>query len=94
MTPCEYIVVGEFRNDTTQEMTLYLEMTCEEVVLAPSHEIELLARPDPDLLPLTTNYVEGGLQIHPCRVFDPDWHIRFKGKIIKPGYPTRLSEFI
>ena len=92
MSPSEYLVVGEFRNDTPKEMSLYLEMTCEEVVLAPGDEVELLARPDPDLLPLTTDIVEGGLQIHPCRVFDPDWHIRFKGKLMKPGYPTRLAE--
>lgn len=92
MSPSEYLVVGEFRNDTSQEMSLYLEMTCEEVVLAPGQEVELLAKPDPDLLPLTADFVEGGLQIHPCRVVDPDWHIRFKGKVMKPGYPTRLSE--
>jgi hypothetical protein len=73
MTPPEYLVVSEFRNDTTQDMTLYLEMTCEEVVRGPGHEIELLARPGPDWLPWTTDYVEGGLQIHSCRVADPDW---------------------
>ena len=92
MSPSEYPVVGEFLNDTQREMTLYLEMTCEEVVLEPGHGVELLARPHPDLLPLTMNIVEGGLQIHPCRVFDPDWHIRFKGRLMKPGFPTRLSE--
>jgi hypothetical protein len=73
-------------------MSLYLEMTCEEVVLAPDQGVELLAKPDPDLLPLTTDLVDGGIQIHSCRVFDPDWYIRFNGKLIKPGYPTRLSE--
>lgn len=92
MTPAEYWVVGQFINDTREEMRIFLEMTCEEVLLSPGHAVELLARPDADLLPLSINYVEGGLQIHPCRVWDPDWHIRFKGKLIRPGYPTRLSE--
>lgn len=92
MTPSDYLVVGEFRNDTTQDLTIYLEMTCEEVVLAPGHAIELLARPSPDLLPLTIDYVAGGIQIHPYQVWDPDWHVRFNGHIVKPGYPTRLTE--
>jgi hypothetical protein len=92
MHPSEYLVVGEFRNDTGEEMRLVLEMTCEELVLSPGHAVELLARPSPNLLPLTTDLVVGGLQIHPRREFDPDWHVRFNGKIIKPGYPTKLSE--
>jgi hypothetical protein len=92
MHPSEYLVVGVFRNDTNDEMRLFLEMTCEEVILSPGHSVEVLAKPSPDLLPLTTDLVAGGIQIHPCREFDPDWHIRFNGKIIKPGHPSRLSE--
>ncbi len=93
MQPTEYPTVGKFRNDTVSELRLFLEMTCEEVVLSPGHSVELLARPNPDLLPLTIELVDGGLQIHPCRIFDPDWHIRFNGMILKPGYPSRLSEY-
>jgi hypothetical protein len=73
-------------------MRLYLEMLGEEVVLAPGHEVELLALPLEDLLPLTVSYVEGGLQIHPHKEFDPDWHVRFMGKAIRAGHPTILSE--
>ena len=92
MNPPQYPVVGHFRNDTLQDIRLFLEMTCEEVILSPGHAVELLARPDPDLLPLTIDVIADGLQVFPCRVVDPDWHIRFNGKMIKPAYPTRLSE--
>ena len=91
MNPSEFPIVGEFSNDTKKEMTLYLEMLGEEVVLSPGHSIQLLALPTSTLLPLTIDYVEGGLQIHPYKEFDPQWHIRFKGKLIKPGHPTLLS---
>ncbi|WP_396180073.1 hypothetical protein [Flavobacterium sp.] len=91
MQPSEYVIVGEFSNDTKHELRLFLEMTCEEVFLAPGLQIELLARPNPDLLPVHVAAIEGGLQIFPFRDFDPDWHIRFKGKVFKPGYPTRLT---
>lgn len=86
-----YVVVGEFRNDTSREMRLYLEMLGEEVVLSPGHSVELLAMSDPDLLPLTIAYVDDGLQIHPHRVPDPYWHIRFNGRLLRPGHPTVLS---
>lgn len=68
-------------------------MIPEEVILSPGHSVDLLAKPTDDLLPLTIDYVEGGLQIHACREFDPDWHVRFKGKVIKAGSPTRLEEY-
>jgi len=73
-------------------MTLYLEMLGEEVVLAPGNEVELLALPLEGLLPLTVSYVAGGLQIHSHKEFDPDWHVRFKGKKIRAGHPTILAE--
>ena len=92
MQPSDYLVVGQFRNDTPGEIRLLLEMTCEEVILSPGHTVELLARPHPDLLPLTIDVIADGLQVFPYRVADPDWHIRFKAKLIKPAYPTRLSE--
>jgi hypothetical protein len=88
----EHVTVGEFRNDTEGQMRLYLEMLGEEVVLAPGHSVELLAKPSANLLPLTIGYVSGGLQIHPCREFDPDWHVRFRGRLIRAGHPTVLTE--
>jgi hypothetical protein len=88
----EFVVVGEFGNDTGTEMRLFLEMLGEEIVMAPGHSVELMARRTPDLLPLTIDYVDGGLQIHPHKELDPDWHVRFRGKLIRAGHPTILSE--
>lgn len=88
----ELQVVGTFRNETAGEMRLILEMLGEEVVLSPGHSIELLARQSADLLPLTVDYVDHGLQIHPHKEFDPDWHVRFRGKLIRAAHPTILSE--
>jgi len=93
MEPSEYLVVFSHRNDTSSDCHIYLEMVPEEVVLSPGHAIELLAKPTSDLLPLTIDHVEGGLQIYACREFDPDWHVRFNGKVIKAGHPTRLREY-
>lgn len=91
MSSDSHIVVAEFTNDTALEMRLYLEMLGEEIVLAPNHRVELLAKPEPDLQPLTISYVSGGIQVHAFKVVDPDWHIRFKGKLIRAGHPTILS---
>jgi hypothetical protein len=93
MEPSEYPCVGSFRNETSSDLHLYLEMVPEEVILSPGHAVDLLARPTADLLPLTIDYVETGIQIHACREFDPDWHVRFNGKVIKAANPTRLKEF-
>jgi hypothetical protein len=91
MTANEHVVVAEFTNDTPSEMRIFLEMTCEEIFLAPGQHIELLAKPSEHLLPLTIAYKPDGLQVFPHKEWDPDWMIRFEGKLIKPQYPTRLS---
>lgn len=88
----DYVVVGNFSNDTTTDMRIYLEMTCEEIFLSPGHAIELLAKKSDGLLPITVAYVDDGLQIFANKEFDVDWHVRFDGKILKPGYPTRLPD--
>ena len=88
----QHVCVAHFQNDTAAPMTLYLEMLGEQVILGPGHEVELLALPLEDLLPLYVSYVEGGLQIHPHKEFDPDWHVRFRGKVIRAGHPTILSD--
>lgn len=90
--PSDYLVVAEFTNDGDQEMRIFLEMTCEEIFVPVGQTIELLARPSEDLLPITVAYLRDRLQVFACREFDPDWHIRFNGVLLKPGYPTRLSE--
>jgi hypothetical protein len=91
MDTSQHIVVAAFTNDTSHEMRIFLEMTCEEVLLAPGHHIELLASASPDLLPITIAYLSDGLQVFPHKEFDPQWMIRFEGKLIRPQYPTRLS---
>jgi hypothetical protein len=87
-----YPVVGIFRNDTDAEMRLFLELVPQEVVLSPGHSVELLAKPSDGLLPLTIDLVSGGLQIHAFRDWDPDWHVRFKEKVIRVECPTLLNE--
>jgi len=93
MKPNSYQTVGKFKNETISDMTLYLEMVPEEVILSPGDEVELLARPSEGLLPLDVEKVEDGFQIHANKEFDPDWHVRFRGKMIKAGNPTRLADY-
>lgn len=91
MKPESYPVVGQFVNHTSAAFSLYLEMIPEEVILEPGDKVELLARPSAGILPLHIAAVTGGLQIHAQRDWDPDWHIRHRGKIIKVVSPTRLE---
>ena len=93
MPTTEHVVVAEFTNDTQSEMRLFLEMTCEEIFLAPGQHIELLAKPSAHLLPLTFAYLKDGIQVFPHKEWDPDWMIR-KGRLIKPQFPTRLSGLV
>ena len=86
------VSVGNFKNETDRPLVLHLEMLCAEVHLSPGHEIELLAVASPELLPVSISVSDGALSICPNRVFDPEWHVRFKGKLISAGWPTMLSE--
>ena len=93
MSDTHYITVARFRNESAAEMRLYLEMTGAEIVMRPGDVIDLLAPTGGEgLLPITIDSVEGGLQVHPHKQFDPDWHVRFKGKILCAGFPTILAE--
>ena len=82
MRALDYFIVGEFSNETQSDLSLFLEMVPEQVVLSPGHTVELLAKPSDDLLPLAINLVEGGLQIYAHKEAVPDWHVRFNGKVI------------
>lgn len=93
MDPSAYPTVWAIANDTSSDLCLHLEMIPEEVILSPGHSVELLARPTEGLLPLTIEHVPNGFQIHSCREFDPDWHVRFNGKLIKASSPTVLKDF-
>lgn len=92
MNSNDYPVVGSFRNDTNSEMHLYLEMIPEQVTLSPGDEVELLARPSEHLLPIDVERVEDGYHIHAHKEWDPDWHVRYRGKVIKARTPTRLMD--
>lgn len=92
MNPIEYPTVACFGNDTGKDISLHLEMLAEEVIVSPGHTVELLARPSPDLLPISVHQVDGGMQIHPHKEFDPDWHVRFNGKILRAQHPLRLAD--
>ncbi len=92
MTTSQYITVARIGNESKDDMSLYLEMLGIEVVLSPGHVIDLLARASDGLLPITIDHVGSGLQIHPHKEFDPDWHVGFKGKLIRVDRPIRLSE--
>jgi hypothetical protein len=92
MHPQDCPTIGVLSNTTRGETRLFLEMLAEEIVMSPGHSIELPAKPTEGLLPLTISYVVGGLQIHPHKEFDPDWHVRFNGRVIRAGHPTRLIE--
>ena len=92
MNPADYVVVADLKNASDREMRIFLEMTCEEIFLDPGHEIQLLAKPSDGLLPITIHYVNDGLQVFAAKEWDPDWHIRFMGAVIKPNFPTRLAE--
>ncbi len=88
-----YIIVGIFDNHTEQDLSLYLELTCEEVILSPKQSIKLMAKKENGLLPITVSLVTGGLQIYANQIGDPDWYISFNDKIIKPSHPTRLLDY-
>ena len=93
MLPSEYPVVGTIKNDTASEMMLYLEMIPDLVILSPGDEVELLARPSDCLLPLSVERVEDGFHIHAYVDADPDWHVRYRGLVIKAEHPTRLLDY-
>ena len=93
MSPKNYPVVGTFKKETNAEIKLYLEMIPEMVILSPGDEVELLARPSNDLLPISVERVEDGFHIHAYREADPDWHVRYRSLVIKAEHPTRLFDF-
>ena len=93
IAPTAYPVVLDIENHGPEDMEVWLEMVPECVILSPGHRIELLARPDEDLLPLDVSRSTGSWVVHAHRTFDPDWHVRFKGHLLKPATPTRLADF-
>ncbi len=91
-SPADLVVVAHFRNDTSKDLLLFLELTCEEVILSPGHEIDLLARPIEGLRPITIVDEEDGWVVYPHLLVNTDWHIRYKGQIVRADYPTRIAD--
>lgn len=87
-----YISIGKFSNQTDVDLSINLEIHCEEIILNPGHEIELFIENKLGALPVNILYHEKSLQIYP-HTSDPDWLIHYNGRKIVPGYPTRLSEY-
>ena len=75
----DYIYVGDFYNETDKDITIFLEMNCEEIILSPGHKIRLMAENIPDVLPLDILYHSDGLQIYP-KLGVPEWKFEYKGK--------------
>ncbi len=92
-SPADYPVVAELVNDREVDLDVYLEMLCQHVVLSPGHRIELLARPAEGVLPIERTVDATSVTFYASHVMDPDWHVRFKGHLIKPAAPTRLADF-
>jgi hypothetical protein len=94
LPPSAYPVVMALRNDSDDELVVWLEMLPQQVVLGPGHCIELVARPTEGLLPLTMDYCGNAtLQVHANEVADPDWHVRFNDHLIQLAYVTHLAHF-
>ena len=91
--PATYPVVLELENHGKADMAVWLEMVPQCVVLSPGHRIALLARPVEGVLPLDIERTDSGWVIHARYIADPDWHVRFKGHLLKPATPTRLADF-
>jgi len=87
----EFRTVGIFSNETDKEITIFLEMTCEEIHMLPGHEIELLAEDNDDHFPMNILYHHDGLQIYP-KQGSPEWRFIFNGKEYEADYPSKLSE--
>jgi hypothetical protein len=84
--------VGIFANDTDQDITIYLELLCEEIIVSPAQNFELLIEDLPNALPVTIYYCAKGLHIYPHQTI-AEWLIIFNGKKIKPGHPTVLKQY-
>lgn len=88
----KFQTVGYFSNETDKEITVFLELLCEEIVLSPGHEMELLAENKEEHFPVHILYHSTGIQIYPHKG-SPEWLVKFNGKEIVPAHPTKLSEY-
>jgi len=89
----DYQSIGFFVNKTEQPITLFLELTCQEIIMDPNHEIELLIDCLDEDFSVTVLYHNDGLQIYPENIdYSPDWKFKFKGEIYKADYPSILRD--
>jgi len=87
----KFRTVGIFSNETDEDMTVCLEVTCEEIHMSPGHEIELLAEDNDEYFPMNILYHKGSLQIYP-RLGSPEWKFIFNGEEYEADYLSKLSE--
>jgi hypothetical protein len=88
----EFKTVGYISNEMDKDITVFLEILGEEVVLSPGHEMELFSENKEEHFPMHIFYRSDGIQIYPHRG-SPKWLVKFNGKEIVPAYPTKLSEY-
>jgi len=67
MSPETYLVVAEIKNDSANNMRLFLEMLGAEVVLSPGHSVELLARPAIIFYPSLSSILRKACRFIPIR---------------------------
>lgn len=86
----KYLSVGVMSNDIDKDITICLEIDCEQIIVSPNQSFELFIEDIAEALPATFCYFTSGIQIYPHRIY-PEWLIVFNGKEIKPSYPTILK---
>ena len=67
MNPPDYPIAAIFGKATSEEPSLPLEILAEEVILAPGHRAELLARPSSGSLQIGVLRVDRGLRGQPVQ---------------------------
>lgn len=86
-----YKSVGIIANNSDKEITVFLEMLCEEIKVAPNLSFELFIEDDEER-PVTFQYHEDSIVIYPNRTLGK-WLIIFNGEKIVPSYPTILKDY-
>lgn len=87
----KFKTIGIFSNNTKKPMSIFLEPTCEEIILEPSHSIELLAEDNDMYFPMDIAFQENSLQIF-SKTSSPEWRIKYQGNEYVPKWPTKTKE--
>lgn len=79
-----------FDNSSDHDISISLELSCEEIIMSPGHKLELLI---PDYIgdvPPCIIFWESGIQVYPPGQ-SSEWLIKFNGNTYLPGCPTILK---